>query len=129
MNTKLKNGYITEEKFILECLSRNIPISRPIYNVEPYDFIIEINGKFLSIQVKKSWVDKKGRNIVCIKSSYPRSSTTKFVNKNSVNYLAVLVNWLDWYLIPCTAFEGKTSNITVSKKGAYSKYLNNWDFK
>ena len=129
MNNKLKNGYITEEKFILECLSRNIPISRPIYNVEPYDFIIEINGKFLSIQVKKSWVDKKGRNIVCIKSSYPRSSTTKFVNKNSINYLAVLVNWLDWYIIPCTAFDGKTSNIAVSKKGAYSKYLNNWDFK
>lgn len=129
MNDKLKNGYITEEKFILECLSRNIPISRPIYNVEPYDFIIETNGRFLSIQVKKSWVDKKGRNIVCIKSSYPRSSTTKFVNKNSVNYLAVLVNWLDWYIIPCTAFEGKTSNIAVSKKGAYSKYFNNWDFK
>lgn len=37
-NTKLKNGYIAEEKFALECLSRNIPISRPIYNVEPYDF-------------------------------------------------------------------------------------------
>lgn len=129
MNNKLKNGYITEEKFILECLSRNIPISRPIYNVEPYDFIIEINGKFLSIQVKKSWVDKKGRNIVCIKSSYPRSSITKFVNKNSVNYLAVLVNWWDWYIIPCTAFEGKTSNISVSEKGAYSKYLNNWDFR
>lgn len=129
MNDKLKNGYITEEKFILECLSRNIPISRPIYNVEPYDFIIEINGEFLSIQVKKSWVDKKGRNIVCIKSSYPRSSTTKFVNKDSVNYLAVLVNCLDWYIIPCTAFEGKTSNIAVSKKGAYSKYFNNWDFK
>ena len=129
MNDKLKNGYVTEEKFILECLSRNIPISRPIYNVEPYDFIIEINGKFLSIQVKKSWVDKKGRNIVCIKSSYPRSSTTKFVNKDSVNYLAVLANWLDWYIIPCTAFEGKTSNIAVSKKGAYSKYFNNWDFK
>lgn len=129
MNNKLKNGYITEEKFILECLNRNIPISRPIYNVEPYDFIIEINGKFLSIQVKKSWVDKKGRNIVCIKSSYPRSSITKFINKNSVNYLAVLVNWWDWYIIPCTAFEGKTSNISVSEKGAYSKYLNNWDFR
>lgn len=129
MNNKLKNGYVAEEKFILECLSRNIPISRPIYNVEPYDFVIEVNGKFVSVQVKKSWVDKKGRNIVSIKSSYPRSSKTKFVSKESSDYLAVLVNYWDWYIIPCVAFEGKTSNISVSKKGTYSKYFNNWDFE
>lgn len=128
MNDKLKNGYIAEEKFILECLQRNIPISRPIYNVESYDFVIEVNGKFLSIQVKKSWVDKKNRNIVCLKSSYPRSTKTKYVNKNSADYLAVLVNYWDWYIIPCVAFEGKTSNISVSQKGAYAKYFNNWDF-
>jgi hypothetical protein len=129
MFEKLKNGYVAEEKFILECLSRNIPISRPIYNVEPYDFIVEIEGKFISVQVKKSWVDKKGRNIVCIKSSYPRSAKYKYVNKNLVNYLAVLVNYWDWYIIPCEAFDGKKSNIAVSKKGAYSHYLNNWSFK
>ena len=97
-------------------MDRNIPISRPIYNVEPYDFIIETNGKFVSVQVKKSWVDKKGRNVVSIKSSYPRSSKTKFVNKESVDYLAVLVNYWDWYIIPCIAFEGKTSSICVGKK-------------
>ena len=128
-NTKLKNGYIAEEKFALECLSRNIPISRPIYNVEPYDFVIEVGGKFVSVQVKKSWVDKKGRNIVCIKSSYPRSSKTKIVSKDVVDYLAVLVDFWDWYIIPCSAFEGKTSNIAVSKSGNYSKFFNNWEFK
>ena len=72
MFEKLKNGYIAEEKFALECLSRNIPISRPLFNTEPYDFIIECEKKFISVQVKKSWKDKKGRNVVCIKSSYPR---------------------------------------------------------
>lgn len=128
MNDKLKNGYITEEKFILECLKRNIPISRPIYNVEPYDFVIRINGKFVSVQVKKSWMDKRGLNIVCIKSSYPRSAKTRIVNKESADYLAVLVGDADWYIIPCDAFEGKVSNISVSKKGTYSRYFNNWDF-
>lgn len=128
MNDKLKNGYVAEEKFVLECLTRNIPISRPIYNVEPYDFVVEINGRFVSVQVKKSWVDKKNRNIVCIKSSYPRSSKTHFVSKESVDYLAVLVNYWEWYIIPCSAFEGKKSNIAVSKKGSYSKYYQNWEF-
>ena len=93
MFEKLKNGYIAEERFILECLERNIPISRPIYNTEPYDFIIEVNNKFLSIQVKKSWVDKEGRNMVCIKSSYPRSDKIRRVSEQkNVNYLAVFVD-------------------------------------
>lgn len=93
MFDKLKNGYMAEERFILECLERNIPISRPIYNTEPYDFIIEVNNKFLSIQVKKSWVNKDGCNMVCIKSSYPRSGETRRVSEQeNVNYLAVFVD-------------------------------------
>ena len=92
MFNKLKNGYLTEEKFIIECLERDIPISRPIYNTEPYDFIIEVNNRFLSIQVKKSWIDKKGRNIVCLKSSYPRSSKINRVGEHkNVDYIAILV--------------------------------------
>ena len=53
MNSKLKNGYKSEELFILECLKNDIPISRPIYNIEPYDFIVEVDNKFYSVQVKK----------------------------------------------------------------------------
>ena len=127
MNSRLKNGYMAEERFILECLHRDIPISRPIYNVESYDFVIQVNGNFVSVQVKKSWVDKRGLNLVCIKSSYPRSAKTRIVTKQSSDYLAVLVND-DWYIIPCTAFEGKVSAISVSPKGDYGMYFNNWDF-
>ena len=45
---KLKNGYLTEELFIIECLQREIAISRPIYNIEPYDFVCEINKCFVN---------------------------------------------------------------------------------
>lgn len=128
MFDKLRNGYMAEEKFILECLSRDIPISRPIYNVEPYDFIIQHNNKFYSVQVKKSWINKKGGHIVCIKSSYPRSNKKNVVSENTVDYLAVLDGYWDWYIIPCGAFRGKVSNISVSEKGVYGKYFNNWEF-
>ena len=130
MFDKLKNGYIAEEKFALECLSRDIPISRPIYNTEPYDFIIEANGKFLSIQVKKSWKDKKGRNIVSLKSSYPRSNKEKVVGKQeNVDYLAVLINNCEWFIIPRKIIDNIVSNISVSIKGKYKYYYNNWKFE
>ena len=128
MYEKLKNGYLAEEKFVVECLNRNIPISRPIYNIEPYDFVVEVNGHFLSVQVKKSWVDKKGRNVVCLKSSYPRSNKIKTVGEQTnVDYLAVLVDYWDWYIIPRNAIKDIKSNIYVSKKGQYKDYYNNWN--
>lgn len=128
MFEKLKNGYMTEEKFALECLSRDIPISRPLYNTEPYDFIVEANGKFKSIQVKKAWKDKKGRNVVCVKTSYPRSEKTTTVGQQkNVDYLAVLVNCWDWYIIPRSEIEHVKSNISVSVKGRYKDYYNNWN--
>lgn len=127
MYAKLKNGYIAEEKFIYKCLSRNIPISRPVYNIEPYDFVVEVNGKFLSVQVKKSWVDKKGRNVVCVKSSYPRSTKSKVVGEQTnVDYLAVLVGYWEWYIIPRHAIKDIKSNLCVSRNGRYQDYYNNW---
>ena len=51
MNTT-QIGDITEQKFILFCLEREVPISRPIGNNLPYDFIIDWNEKLLKIQVK-----------------------------------------------------------------------------
>lgn len=108
MYEKLKNGYAAEEKFVLCCIEKNIPISRPIFNTEPYDFIIEINGKFKSVQVKKSWKDGKNRNVVCLKSSYPRSCKRRLVGENkNVDFLAVLVNYWEWYIIPTSAIENK----------------------
>lgn len=130
MFDKLKNGYVAEEKFALECLTRNIPISRPIYNTEPYDFIIEVDGKFVSVQVKKPWKDKKGRNVVSLKSSYPRSDIKRTVGKRkNVDYLAVLVNDSEWYIIPRSVIEDVKSNISVSIKGRYKDYYNNWGFE
>lgn len=130
MFDKLKNGYVAEEKFTLECLTRNIPISKPLYNTEPYDFVIEVNGKFVSVQVKKSWKDKKGRNVVCVKTSYPRSRKSMSVGKqNNVDYLAILVDYWDWYIIPRLEIENVKSTMSVSEKGRYKRYYNNWDFK
>ena len=48
-------GDITEQRYILYCMERNIPISKPLNNNLPYDSIIEINGKLLKVQVKTGY--------------------------------------------------------------------------
>lgn len=54
-------GDITEYRFALYCMEHNIPISKPMNNNLPYDFIIEINNKLLKIQVKTGY-DSKSQN-------------------------------------------------------------------
>lgn len=54
-------GDITEYRFALYCMEHNIPISKPMNNNLPYDFIIDLNGKLLKIQVKTGY-DGKGQN-------------------------------------------------------------------
>lgn len=122
---KLKNGYLTEELFIIECLQREIAISRPIYNIEPYDFVCEINKCFVSVQVKKSWKDKRGLNIVSLKTSYPRSDKCNIITHDDrVDFIAAYVEEDGWYIIPRKVIKNINSNIAVSKNGKYAKYLN-----
>ena len=124
MFEKLKNGYLAEEQFVIECLSRNIPISRPVFNVEPYDFVIEINGTMKRVQVKKAWVGDKGRHVSCLKGSYPRSNIISRVSKNERVDIVAILDCDDWYFIPRDELKHISSQICVSECGKYGKYKN-----
>lgn len=124
MHDKLKNGYVAEELFILKCLERDIPISRPIFNVEPYDFVIESQGSLLRIQVKKAWIDYKGRHIASIVGTHPRSKIRNKATKNNRIDMFAIWDDPDWYLIPRVEVEHIESQFCVSESGRYSKYKN-----
>ena len=53
MNATQKGNY-TEQLFILWCIQNSIPVSKPVYDNYPYDFVIDINNKLLKIQIKTS---------------------------------------------------------------------------
>lgn len=100
---------MAEEKFILECLERNIQISKTVFNVETYDFIVKTNDGFRSVQVKKSWIDGRNRNVVNLRSS-SNHKIRYYVTAKTADFLAVLTEEENWYIIPCEFFEGKLIN-------------------
>jgi len=124
MYDKLKNGYAAEELFILKCLETDVPISRPVFNVEPYDFVIELNGELLRVQVKKAWIDSKGRHIVSIVGTHPRSKARNKATKNDRIDMFAVWDAPNWYLIPRRKVEHIESQFCVSDTGSYSKYKN-----
>lgn len=52
---KTQIGDISEQKFILYCLQKDIPISKPVGNNLPYDFIIDYNNHLYKTQVKTAY--------------------------------------------------------------------------
>jgi len=54
-----KTGDLAEAKFKVLCLENNINVLEPIGNNSPYDVVLDINGRFLRIQIKQGWISKK----------------------------------------------------------------------
>ena len=69
-------GDITEYRFALYCMEHNIPISKPMNNNLPYDFVIEVQDKLLKIQVKAGYASK---NLNCF--TFNTRSTSKNYNE------------------------------------------------
>lgn len=86
-------GDITEYKFVVYCLEHNIPISKPVNNNMPYDFIIDINNTLLKVQVKTGYD--------CVSSSsfvFNTRSTSKNYNECTMkNYVGKIDGFIVWY--------------------------------
>jgi hypothetical protein len=128
MISALKNGYVTEQMFIVEAMKNDITVSKPVTNTEIYDFIVDCNNKLFTVQVKKSWDDKKGRHIVSLRGRYPRSNIRHNLS-DRVDFLATYCNGENnWYIIPTHEIKDINSNIAIRNTGNYAKYINNWNF-
>lgn len=86
-------GDITEYKFALYCMERNIPISKPMNNNLPYDFIIDLNGKLLKLQVKTGYNSST-------KSSFifnTRSTSKNYTEITTKDYNGLIDGFITYY--------------------------------
>ena len=101
MNTT-QIGDITEQKFILYCLEKEIPVCKPVGNNLPYDFIIEYNNQLLKIQIKTARLNKDNNDVIIFNTrscskNYNEITTSDYVGK--IDYFATEWN-NNWYFIP-----------------------------
>lgn len=86
-------GDITEQRFILYCMERNIPISKPLNNNLPYDSIIEVNGELLKIQVKTGYEN----GVECGFMFNTRSTSKNYTEITNKNYIGLIDGFITWY--------------------------------
>lgn len=101
MNTKQK-GDITEVECILAFMKEGYAVSIPYGDRNRYDFIVDINGKFIRVQCKTSNTDDDGASFSFNCRSSHRANG-KFVrhyyNKDEIDYFSTIFN-NHCYLIP-----------------------------
>ena len=125
-DTQMK-GFLAEHKFVEECAKRNIPVSRPLWDLR-YDFIVEDKGSLLKVQVKyigrrktgiKSYEKLKDKGVICVnaysvnnsKNNPSKKHGTKVpYTKEEIDVIAAWSEEVEKFLwIPIESLEGKAT--------------------
>ena len=128
MNSTEK-GDIEEQRFVLFCVERQIPISKPITNSLPYDFIIEFNNKLFRIQVKKSTLESK--NIIIFPAYSTVYTAAGYIKKKYGDKIDYYVTYWDnkFFFVPAKEVLTLKFRICIAEKIArkdqnhYSQYI------
>lgn len=114
-----QTGDITEYKFAVYCMEHNLPISKPMNNNLPYDFIIEIKNKLYKVQVKTGY-DSKSQNSFMFNT---RSTSKNYSEVTTKDYEGVIDGFVTYYpLIPNKFFY---IPIEKASKGSMIMYFGN----
>tara|TARA_R110000824_G_scaffold212780_1_gene399116 strand:- start:176 stop:619 length:444 start_codon:yes stop_codon:yes gene_type:complete len=118
--TQMK-GFLAEHKFVEECAKRNIPVSRPLWDLR-YDFIVEDKGSLLKVQVKyigrrktgiKSYDKLKDKGVICVNAysvNNSRAAKKMPYTKEEIDVIAAWSEEVEKFLwIPIESLEGKAT--------------------
>jgi len=121
-------GYLAEAYFEYQAILNGIILTKPVCNLNPYDYIASVEGKLIKCQVKKSYVDKFRQHICSLLRQSGRGTDKRPYKDGDFDFLCVIdLDDSRIYLIPWEVIRDKSSNIMVNGN-KYSKYCNNWSF-
>jgi hypothetical protein len=119
------SGYLAEAKFEYMATTAGIVLSKPIYNLAPYDYVADKEGRLYKCQIKKAYIDKFRQHICELRRQSTKEAGKKLYQAGDFDFLCV-VDGDDIYIIPWDKIAIRRSNIMLGKK--YIQYLGNWDF-
>jgi hypothetical protein len=125
-------GSIYEQRFVLECLTRDLHPFVSIQEGLPQDFVV-LSKNYTPIRVQV-----KGTGTPVYRSSgstrfqiiAARGASKQPLDCTKIDFLVAHVCPDTWYIIPCPALTGVSVWLypdTENSKGAYEKYRDRWD--
>jgi len=127
-----RKGVIAELIFVVKAASMGFAVSKPYGDSEPYDVVVEANGRLFRIQVKSVFTTSRWGYSVSV--ARKRQQKQAQYSAQEIDFVAAYVVAHDaWYIIPVAEIASLT-NIRLYPEGAkrqdgalFEKYRDAWD--
>jgi hypothetical protein len=128
-----RKGIIAELIFVVKAASMGFAVSKPYGDSEPYDVIIEANGRVFRIQVKSVFTTSRWGYSICVARTRAHKPVIPYT-ADEIDFIAAYVVAHDaWYIIPVAEI-GNLAHIRLYPEGAkradgahFEKYREAWD--
>jgi len=126
-------GYLTEQKCYVKCLEEGFQISKPLFDNNRYDFILDTGEKLLKIQVKSStWNEDHSAFTFNGYSQHQTANGNKRMKytKKEVDYFMTEKDGI-FYLYPAEeeGFLTKTLRVFSNQNQPTIKWAKDYEFK
>lgn len=136
MDTKLKAD-IAESAVITELLKRGFKVLKPMGDRLPYDLALDLNDKFLRIQVKSAWFNPKTKSY-CVDVRRTKTNRRRMLRdrykKGDFDFAIIYIDSLHvFYIVSFSIFSTYSSTISLIEIGKRQRkpksveYRERWD--
>ena len=134
MDTKLKAD-IAESAVTTELLKRGFNVLKPIEDRLSYDLAIDVDEKFIRLQVKSAWFYKGAYKVDSrITKTNRRKMLRKRYNEKDFDFAIIYISDFNvFYIMPQTIFSSYKSEISLiettkrQRKPKSAEYREHWD--
>jgi hypothetical protein len=128
-----RKGLIAELIFVVKAASMGFAVSKPYGDCEPYDVVIEENGRLFRIQVKSVFTTCRWGYSVSVARNRQHRPIVPY-SAQEIDFIAAYVVAHDaWYIVPVAAIAG-LAHIRLYPEGAkrqdgahFEQYRDAWD--
>jgi hypothetical protein len=128
-----RKGMMAELIFVVKAASMGFAVSKPYGDSEPYDLIVEQNGRVFRIQVKSVFTTSRWGYSISVARNRAHKPIVPY-SAQEIDFLAAYVVAHDaWYIVPVSEIAG-LAHIRLYPEGAkrqdgalFEKYREAWD--
>jgi hypothetical protein len=128
-----RKGMMAELIFVVKAASMGFAVSKPYGDCEPYDVIIEENGRVFRIQVKSVFTTQRWGYSIAVARMRQHKPILRY-SADEIDFIAAYVVAHDaWYIIPVAEI-GSLAHIRLYPEGTkrydggrFEKYREAWD--
>jgi hypothetical protein len=128
-----RKGIMAELIFVVKAMSMGFVVSKPYGDCEPYDLVVEQNGRLLRIQVKSVFTTSRWGYSIAVARMRQYKPIIRY-SAEEIDFIAAYVVAHDaWYIIPVAEI-ASLAHIRLYPEGAkrqdgalFEKYRDAWD--